>query len=100
MRKQLCRGSRRIETDIPLPNVAHMQTRPARPDRNEVDLRQLVAGFFRMAPDVAIVGEVGDRKGLYLFLSARGRAGFLRSDDDGATSPEVPAVRCEDREWA
>src|SRR5690242_14886013 len=32
-----------FETDIPLPNVAHMQTRPARADRREVDLRRLVA---------------------------------------------------------
>ncbi len=52
------------KTDIPLPNVARMQTRPARLDRNEVDLRQLEAGFLRMAPDVAIVGEVGDREAL------------------------------------
>jgi pilus assembly protein CpaF len=29
-----------------------------------VDLRRLVAGFLRMAPDVAIVGEVRDREGL------------------------------------
>ena len=50
-----------FESDIPLPNVAHMQTRPARVDRKEVDLRRLVAGFLRMAPDVAIVGEVRDR---------------------------------------
>ena len=34
-----------FETDVPLPNVAHMQTRPARLDRKEVDLRRLVAGF-------------------------------------------------------
>jgi hypothetical protein len=27
-------------------------------------LRRLVAGFLRMAPDVAIVGEVRDREGL------------------------------------
>jgi pilus assembly protein CpaF len=51
-----------FETDINLPNVAHMQTRPARADRKEVDLRRLVAGFLRMAPDVAIVGEVRDRE--------------------------------------
>src|SRR5581483_4671076 len=50
-----------FETDIPLPNVAHMQTRPPRADRSEVDLRRLVAGFLRMAPDVAIVGEVRDK---------------------------------------
>jgi hypothetical protein len=49
------------DADIALPNVAHMQTRPARADRREVDLRRLVAGFLRMAPDVAIVGEVRDR---------------------------------------
>jgi Tfp pilus assembly ATPase PilU len=29
-----------------------------------VDLRRLVAGFLRMATDVAIVGEVRDREGL------------------------------------
>jgi pilus assembly protein CpaF len=51
-----------FEADVPLPNVAHMQTRPARPERGEVDLRRLVAGFLRMAPDVAIVGEVRDRE--------------------------------------
>jgi pilus assembly protein CpaF len=53
-----------FETDVPMPNVAHMQTRPARVDRKEVDLRRLVAGFLRMAPDVAIVGEVRDREAL------------------------------------
>jgi pilus assembly protein CpaF len=41
-----------------------MQTRAARSDRPAVDLRRLVAGFLRMAPDVAIVGEVRDREGL------------------------------------
>jgi pilus assembly protein CpaF len=58
-----------FETDIPLPNVAHMQTRPARSDRREVDLRRLVAGFLRMAPDIAIVGEVRDREALALLLT-------------------------------
>jgi pilus assembly protein CpaF len=58
-----------FEADIPLPNVAHMQTRPARPDRSEVDLRRLVAGFLRMAPDVAVVGEVRDREALPLLLT-------------------------------
>jgi len=53
-----------FEADIPLPNVASMQTRAARPDRPAVDLRRLVAGFLRMAPDVAIVGEVRDREAL------------------------------------
>ena len=58
-----------FETDVPLPNVAHMQTRPARLDRKEVDLRRLVAGFLRMAPDIAIVGEVRDREALPLLLT-------------------------------
>jgi pilus assembly protein CpaF len=58
-----------FETDIALPNVAHMQTRPSRADRREVDLRRLVAGFLRMAPDVAIVGEVRDREALPLLLT-------------------------------
>jgi pilus assembly protein CpaF len=53
-----------FEADLPLPNVASMQTRPARPDRREVDLRRLVSGFLRMAPDIAVVGEVRDREGL------------------------------------
>jgi pilus assembly protein CpaF len=46
-----------------------MQTRPARIDRREVDLRRLVAGFLRMAPDIAIVGEVRDREALPLLLT-------------------------------
>ena len=58
-----------FELDVPLPNVAAMQTRPARADRGEVDLRRLVAGFLRMAPDVAIVGEVRDREALPLLLT-------------------------------
>lgn len=58
-----------FEVDIPLPNVASMQTRPARAERDEVDLRRLVAGFLRMAPDVAVVGEVRDREALPLLLT-------------------------------
>jgi len=58
-----------FEADIPLPNVASMQTRAARVDRPAVDLRRLVAGFLRMAPDVAIVGEVRDREALPLLLT-------------------------------
>lgn len=66
-----------FETDVPLVNVAHMQTRPARADRKEVDLRRLVAGFLRMAPDVAIVGEVRDREALPLMLTlSSGVQGF------------------------
>ena len=60
-----------------LPNVASMQTRAARADRPEVDLRRLVAGFLRMAPDVAIVGEVRDREALPLLLTlSSGVKGF------------------------
>jgi pilus assembly protein CpaF len=58
-----------FEADIPVANLAGMQTRPARADRPEVDLRRLVAGFLRMAPDVAIVGEVRDREALPLLLT-------------------------------
>ncbi|MEO0492158.1 MAG: ATPase, T2SS/T4P/T4SS family [Actinomycetota bacterium] len=66
-----------FEADIALPNVASMQTRAARTDRPEVDLRRLVAGFLRMAPDVAIVGEVRDREALPLLLTlSSGVKGF------------------------
>lgn len=66
-----------FEIDAPLPNVAQMQTRPGRPDRPEVDLRRLVSGFLRMAPDVAIVGEVRDREALPLLLTlSSGVKGF------------------------
>ena len=66
-----------FEVDVPLPNVASMQTRAARPDRPEVDLRRLVSGFLRMAPDVAIVGEVRDREALPLLLTlSSGVKGF------------------------
>ena len=58
-----------FEADVPLANVASMQTRPGRIDRPEVDLRRLVVGFLRMAPDVAIVGEVRDREALPLLLT-------------------------------
>jgi len=57
-----------FELDILHPNVAAMQTRPERVDQPAVDLRRLVAGFLRMAPDVAIVGEVRDREALPLLL--------------------------------
>src|SRR3546814_9501415 len=54
-----------------------MQTRAARPDRPGVDLRKLVSGFLRMAPDVAIVGEVRDREALPLLLTlSSGVKGF------------------------
>lgn len=54
-----------------------MQTRPARADRQAVDLRRLVSGFLRMAPDVAIVGEVRDKEALPLLLTlSSGVKGF------------------------
>ena len=66
-----------FEADIPLPNVASMQTRSARVDRPEVNLERLVSGFLRMAPDVAIVGEVRDREALPLLLTlSSGVTGF------------------------
>ncbi len=66
-----------FEADVPLSNVASMQTRPSRADRREVDLRRLVAGFLRMAPDIAIVGEVRDREVLPLLLTlSSGVKGF------------------------
>lgn len=58
-----------FEVDIPLANVASLQTRAARPERPEIDLRRLVAGFLRMAPDIAIVGEVREREAMALLLT-------------------------------
>jgi pilus assembly protein CpaF len=58
-----------FEADVPLANVASMQTRAGRVDRKEVDLRRLVSGFLRMAPDIAIVGEVRDREVMPLLLT-------------------------------
>jgi pilus assembly protein CpaF len=66
-----------FEADVPLANVASMQTRAARADRAPVDLRRLVSGFLRMAPDVAIVGEVRDKDALPLLLTlSSGVKGF------------------------
>jgi len=66
-----------FEADVPLANVASMQTRSARPDRPGIDLRNLVGGFLRMAPDVAIVGEVRDREALPLMMTlSSGVTGF------------------------
>ncbi len=66
-----------FEADVPLANVAGMQTRALRADRPAIDLRRLVAGFLRMAPDVAIVGEVRDREALALLLTlSSGVQGF------------------------
>lgn len=66
-----------FEADVPVANAAHLQTRPARADRPEIDLRRLVSGFLRMAPDIAIVGEVRDREALPLLLTlSSGVKGF------------------------
>lgn len=79
-----------FEIDAPLANVASMQTRAARSDRPEIDLRRLVSGFLRMAPDVAVVGEVRDREALPLLLTlSSGVGGFTTihaSDARGALS--------------
>lgn len=58
-----------FEADLQLPNVASMQTRPARADRPAVDLRRLVSGFLRMAPDIAVVGEVRDSEAVALLMT-------------------------------
>lgn len=58
-----------FEADVPVANVASMQTRPARADRPAIDLRRLVSGFLRMAPDVAIVGEIRDQEALAVLLT-------------------------------
>ncbi len=66
-----------FEADVPLANVASLQTRAPRSDRPGIDLRRLVSGFLRMAPDVAIVGEVRDREALPLLLTlSSGVMGF------------------------
>ena len=66
-----------FEADVPIANLASMQTRAGRADRAPVDLRRLVSGFLRMAPDVAIVGEVRDREALPLLLTlSSGVKGF------------------------
>jgi len=58
-----------FELDVPIANLASLQTRAPRADRPGIDLRRLVAGFLRMAPDIAIVGEVRDREALPLLLT-------------------------------
>lgn len=66
-----------FELDIPHPNVAAMQTRPSRADQPAIELRRLVSGFLRMAPDVAIVGEIRDQEALPLLLAlSSGVTGF------------------------
>jgi len=76
-----------FEVDAPLPNVASMQTRAARSDRPAIDLRRLVSGFLRMAPDIAVVGEVRDREALPLLLTlSSGVKGFTTIHSSNARS--------------
>jgi len=74
-----------FEANVPVANVASMQTRPPRADRRDVDLRRLAAGFLRMAPDVAIVGEVRDREALP-------RDGYLRCKPGTRAKTSASAV--------
>jgi pilus assembly protein CpaF len=82
-----------FEADVPLPNVAQMQTRPTRADRREVDLRRLVAGFLRMAPDVAIVGEVRDREALPLLLTLSSGVNGLTTIHAGSARQALTRLR-------
>ncbi|MDQ6726546.1 MAG: Flp pilus assembly complex ATPase component TadA [Actinomycetota bacterium] len=83
-----------FEADLPLPNVASMQTRPARPDRREVDLRRLVSGFLRMAPDIAVVGEVRDREALPLLLTlSSGVKGYYTTIHAGSARQALTRLR-------
>jgi Flp pilus assembly CpaF family ATPase len=66
-----------------------MQTRPARADRPEVDLRRLVSGFLRMAPDVAIVGEVRDLEELRTFFT-QVQQGYRRAADRASSRSTDP----------
>src|SRR5262249_61284994 len=82
-----------FEPDVPLPKVAQTQTRPARSDRPAVDLRRLVAGFLRMAPDVAIVGEVRDREALPLLLTLSSGVKGLTTIHAGSTRQALTRLR-------
>jgi pilus assembly protein CpaF len=82
-----------FETQVPLPNVAQMQTRAGRGDRQAVDLRRLVAGFLRMAPDVAIVGEVRDREALPLLLTLSSGVAGLTTIHAGSAHQALTRLR-------
>jgi pilus assembly protein CpaF len=82
-----------FEADVPMPNVAQMQTRAARGDRPAVDLRRLVAGFLRMAPDVAIVGEVRDREALPLLLTLSSGVSGLTTIHAGSARQALSRLR-------
>ncbi|MCI2974888.1 MAG: Flp pilus assembly complex ATPase component TadA [Ferrimicrobium sp.] len=57
------------ETGVDLLNVAHLQTRKERRQVVGVDLRTLVAAFLRMAPTIAVVGEIRDKEALSFLLT-------------------------------
>jgi pilus assembly protein CpaF len=57
------------ETIVSLPNVAHLHTRIPRAGRDAIDLRRLVTAFLRMAPDIAVVGEIRDTEALPFILT-------------------------------
>ncbi len=75
-----------VEAQVPLANVAGMQTRGPRPDRPAVDLRDLASAFLRMAPEIAVVGEVRDREALPFLLA-------LSSGVQGATTIHAASAR-------
>jgi pilus assembly protein CpaF len=82
-----------FEADVPMANLAQMQTRAARSDRPAVDLRRLVAGFLRMAPDVAIVGEVRDREALPLLLTLSSGVSGLTTIHAGSARQALTRLR-------
>jgi pilus assembly protein CpaF len=57
------------ETGVGLANVAHLQTRRARRGASAIDLRTLVTAFLRMAPSIAVVGEIRDKEALPFLLT-------------------------------
>ncbi|MGC9154907.1 MAG: ATPase, T2SS/T4P/T4SS family [Ferrimicrobium sp.] len=57
------------ETGVALANVAHLQTRRARRGATAIDLRTLVTAFLRMAPSIAVVGEIRDKEALPFLLT-------------------------------
>ncbi|MGQ0744760.1 MAG: CpaF family protein [Acidimicrobiales bacterium] len=82
-----------FEADISLPNLAAMQTRPGRPERPEVDLRRLVTGFLRMAPDIAVVGEVRDREALPLLMTLSSGVKGLTTIHSGSARQALTRLR-------
>jgi len=89
-----------FEADLPLPNVASMQTRPPRPDRPGIDLRRLVSGFLRMAPDVAIVGEVRDKEALPRNCYPRSLRGACRTSQTTQDRTHLVPKRPRRARWS